>query len=70
MPTLRLIRRGTRAPDRDLWPRLRARLGDQEHVQLRLPAMGWLEVAALAVAIGTLASVPDPLRLLVSSGLL
>ena len=70
MPTLHLIRRGTPAPDPDLWPRLRARLGDQEHVTLRLPAMGWLEAAALAIAIGTLAAVPDPLRLLVSGGLL
>ena len=70
MPTLQLIRRGTPAPDRDLWPRLRARLGDQEHVTLRPPAMGWLEAAALAIAIGTLAAVPDPLRLLVSGGLL
>ena len=70
MPTLDLIRSGTPAPDRDLWPRVRARLGDEEQVTLRLPAMGWLEVAALAVAVGTLALVPDPLRLLTAGGLL
>lgn len=70
MPTLDLIRSGTPAPERDLWPRVRARLGSDEHITLRLPAMGWLEVAALAVAVGTLAVVPDPLRLLTASGLL
>jgi hypothetical protein len=70
MPTLDLIRSGTPAPDRDLWPRVRARLGDEEHVTFHLPAVGWLEVAALAVAVGTLALVPDPLRLLTAGGLL
>jgi hypothetical protein len=70
MPTLDLIRSGTPAPGRDLWPRFQARLDRDEHVTLRLPAMGWLEVAALAVAVGTLAAVPDPLRLLTAGGLL
>jgi len=70
MPTLDLIRSRTPGPDRDLWPRVRARLDDEEHVTLRLPAMGWLEVAALAGAVGTLAVVPDPLRLLTAGGLL
>ena len=70
MRTLGLIRSGTPAPGRDLWPRLRARLDRDEHVTLRLPAIGWLEVAALAVAVGTLAVVPDPLRFLTACGLL
>ncbi len=70
MQTLDLIRSGTPAPDRDLWPRVRARLGRDERVPLRLPAMGWGEMAALAVAIATLAVVPDPLRVLTAGGLL
>jgi hypothetical protein len=70
MPTLDLIRSASPAPDRDLWPRVRARLDDEEHVTIRLPVMGWLEAAALAIAVGTLAVVPDPIRLLTAGGLL
>jgi len=70
MRTLGLIRAATPPPVRDLWPRLRARLGDDERVHLRLPAFGWREASAIAVALGTLAVVPDPLRFLVACGLL
>jgi len=70
MPMLDLIRSGTPGPDRDLWPRFRARLDNGDHVTVRLPPVGWPEAAALAIAIGTLAVVPDPLRLLIAGGLL
>jgi len=70
MPTRDLIRSATPAPDHDLWPRLRDGLGSDDHVTLRLPSIGWLEAAALGVAIGTLALVPDPLRVLAAGGLL
>jgi len=70
MRTLGVIRRGTPEPPRDLWPRLRARLQDDEVLRLRFPAVGWLEAAALALAVGTLAVVPDPVRFLSACGLL
>jgi len=68
--TLGLIRRGTPGPSRDLWPGLRARLAAADVVVLRLPALGWLEATAIAVAVGTLALVPDPVRFLSACGLL
>jgi hypothetical protein len=70
MRTLGLIRRGTPGPSRDLWPRLRARLADDDVVALRVPAIGWLEAAAIAVVVGTIALVPDPVRFLSACGLL
>ena len=70
MRTLGLIHAATPPPTPDLWRRLRARLGDDERVQLRLPALGWREATAVALALGTLAVVPDPLRFLVACGLL
>ena len=70
MPTRDLIRSATPAPDHDLWPRLQDGLGRDDHVTLRLPSIGWLEAAALGVAIGMLALVPDPLRVLAAGGLL
>lgn len=70
MRTLGVIRRGTPEPPHDLWPRLRARLRDDEVLLLRLPALGWLEAAAVVVAVGTLAVVPDPVRFLSACGLL
>jgi len=70
MRTLELIRAATPPPDRDLWRRLQARLGDDDRVHLRLPALGWPEATAIAVALGTLAVVPDPVRFLIACGLL
>ena len=70
MRTLGLIRRGTSVPRHDLWPRLRARLLDDDVVHLRVPALGWREAAALAIVLGTLVIVPDPLRFLSACGLL
>lgn len=70
MRTLGLIRRGTPGPSRDLWPRLCARLADDDVVALRVPAIGWLEATAIAVVVGTIALVPDPVRFLSASGLL
>jgi hypothetical protein len=70
MRTLGLIRRGTPGPSRDLWPALGARLEADDVVVLRLPALGWLEATAIAVAVGTLVLVPDPVRFLSACGLL
>jgi hypothetical protein len=67
---LGLIDLATPPPSHDLWPRLRVRLADDERVALRLPALGWREGAALAVALAILVVVPDPLRLLAVSGIL
>jgi hypothetical protein len=70
MRTLGLIRRATPGPSHDLWPGLRARLAADDVVVLRLPALGWVEATAIAVAVGTLALVPDPVRFLSACGLL
>ena len=70
MRTLGLIRRATPAPSHDLWPRLRARLADDDVVAVRFPALGWLEATAFAVAVGTLVLVPDPVHFLAACGLL
>jgi hypothetical protein len=70
MRTLGLIRRGTPGPSRDLWPRLRARMADDDVVALRVPAFGWLEATAIAVVVGMIALVPDPVRFLSACGLL
>ena len=71
MATLDVIRRGTPDPPYDLWPRLRARLDAQDDVvRLRVPALGWGGVAALAAAAATLFIVPDPLAFLATSGIL
>ena len=70
MRTLGLIRSAAPATSHDLWPRLRARLADDDRVQLRLPALGWREATALAVAVAILVVVPDPLGFLVASGIL
>ena len=70
MRTLGLIRSTPPAPPHDLWPRLRARLADDDRIALRLPAFGWREATALAVAVGILVVVPDPLGFLVASGIL
>ena len=64
-----LIHHATPPPSHDLWPWLRARLADDERIALRLPTLGWREAAALAVALGILFVVPDPLRFLVVSGI-
>jgi hypothetical protein len=71
MRVIGLIRAATPPPERDLWPRLRARLREEEEqVVLRLPAFGWREVVAVAVVLGTLLVVPDPVRFLCACGLL
>ncbi len=71
MSTLRLIRRGTPTAAHDLWPRLNARLHEEDdRVRVSLPALGWREAAAVAVACGIVASVSDPLRFLIASGIL
>jgi hypothetical protein len=69
MRTLGLIRRGTPASSHDLWTELEARLHEADAlVRVSMPALGWREGAALAVAVGIVAVVPDPLRFLVASG--
>lgn len=71
MRTLGLIRRGTPEPSHDLWPRLRARLREEDDVvRVSVPALGWREAAALTVVLGTVAVVPDPLAFLAASGIL
>jgi hypothetical protein len=71
MRTRGLIRNASPPPPRDLWPRLRARLReDDERVRLRVPALGWVEATAVAVALGTVVVVPDPVRFLTACGLL
>jgi len=71
MRTQGLIRSATPEPPLDLMPRLRARLrDDDEVVRLRLPTLGWREATAVAVVLGTLVVVPDPLRFLAACGLL
>ena len=70
MRTLGLIRHATLAPAHDLWPRLRARIADDDRVALRVPALGWRGAAALAVAFGILVAVPDPFHFLAASGIL
>jgi hypothetical protein len=70
MRTRGVIRTATPEPPHDLWPRLRARLCDDEMVRLRLPALGWREALAVSVALVTLVLVPDPVRFLTACGLL
>jgi hypothetical protein len=71
MRTLGVIHRGTPAPSRDLWSRLQARLREEdEMVRLAIPALGWREVAAVAVAVAVTVVVPDPLGFLIASGIL
>ena len=70
MRTLGLIRRGTAGPSHDLWPRLCARLAADDVVALRVPPIGWLEATAIAVVVGTIVLVPDPVRFLSACGLL
>jgi hypothetical protein len=71
MRTLGLIRRGTPDPSRDLWSRLQARLGaEDEMIRLPIPALGWREALAFAVALAVTVAVPDPLHFLIASGLL
>jgi hypothetical protein len=56
-----------RAPSRDLWPRLRARLAEREdaaRVYIRLPVPGWRAAAALAAIVVATSVAPEPGRLL------
>jgi hypothetical protein len=70
MRTLGLIRAAAPEPPSEVWPRLRARLADDERVRLQLPAIGWRDAMALTVTLGTLAVVPDPVHFLTVCGLL
>ncbi len=71
MRTRQLIRAATPEPPRDLWPRLRARLeGHDELLHLRVPRLGWRDLLAAGVVLGTLALVPDPVHFLTACGLL
>jgi len=56
-----------------LWPRLRARLAEEEArewVTLRVPPLTWRAAAAMAAAVAVLAVVPEPLRFLAAFGML
>jgi len=71
MRTRALIRRGTPASPHDLWPRLRARLAEEDDVvRVAVPPLGWREAAAVAAVLGIAALVPDPLAFLAASGVL
>lgn len=71
MRIIGLMRAATPPPARDLWLRLQARLGEEEErIALRLPTLGWREAAAVAVVLGTLLMVPDPVLFLCACGLL
>jgi hypothetical protein len=71
MRTLGLIRRGSPDPSRDLWVRLATRLREEDEViRLAVPALGWREAVALAVALAATLVVPDPLAFLIASGML
>ena len=71
MRTLGLIRRGSPDSSRDLWSRLQTRLRtEDEIIRLAVPALGWREVVALAVALAATVIVPDPLAFLITSGIL
>jgi hypothetical protein len=71
MQTLGLIRSASPDSSRDLWSRLQARLREEDQVvRLAVPALGWREAAALAVALAATAAVPDPLGFLIASGIL
>jgi len=68
-----LIRRAHGGPARDLWPRLAARLFEDEAtelVRLHFPPVTWRVAAALVAAVGTLAAVPEPVRFLAAFGML
>ena len=71
MRTMGLIERAAADDRGDLWARLQARLDDdREAVRIPVPDVGWRDAAALAVALGALAVVPDTLRFLAASGML
>lgn len=72
MRTLGLIRRGSSDPSRDLWARLATRLREEEEevIRLAVPALGWREAVAVAVALAATLVVPDPLAFLIASGML
>lgn len=66
-----MVRSATPARRHDLWPRLRARLAeDEEQVCVEVPPFGWGWGVAVAAAIGLLAAVPEPVRFLTAAGLL
>jgi len=81
MRTIGLIRAAARGDERDLLPRLRAGLAAarrsegtlacaDERVRLELPAFSWSWRLATAGALAFPFVAPEPLRLLVASGLL
>ena len=73
MRTIGLIRAATRGHERDLMPRLRARIaesGSDERVRLELPEFSWPWRVATAAAASLPFLVPEPVRFLAASGLL
>lgn len=69
MSTLRLIRAAV-PPPRDLWPRLQARLLDDDRITLELPAFTWPWRIAAAVTAAAPFLVPQPVRFLTAAGVL
>lgn len=62
---LALVRRASGPPERDLWPRLRARLAVAEgRVALRVPTFGWPAAAATVILMLGALVAPEPTRLL------
>jgi anti-sigma-K factor RskA len=64
---LAVVRRASEVEDRDLWPRLRARLAEREdaaRVDLRFPFPGWRAAAAVAAIVAATSLAPEPGRLL------
>jgi hypothetical protein len=70
MRTLGLVQHAAGEPGRDLWPRLRERLADDDRVELRLPAFTWTVGLAVAAAAATVCAVPEPIRFLSAVGVL
>lgn len=73
MRTIGLIRAAAHGHERDLLPRLRARLATarlDERVRLELPAFSWPWRLATVVAASVPFLVPEPVRFLAASGLL
>ena len=71
MRTIGVIHQGTPDDRGDLWPRLQARMREEEApIRIPAPRIGWREATALVVVIGALAGVSDPLGFLAAAGLL
>lgn len=67
--SVRRLMRAAAPPDRDLWPRLRARLrADDDRLTLELPAFGWRWRLAAAATAVTPFLVSHPVRFLTATG--